>query len=176
MPSEVKEKFVAELTEELKKSPHVLVTEYSGMKADEFNELRAKLRTVGAKYKVVKNRLARIAFKNIGWDGLNEKMKGPSAIAFMGKDSAAVAKVLNEFGTSHQMFKVRAGHVYGKVEDAATLKVIATLPSKEVLLATLLARLNSPLTTLIVTLKEPLRALNASLSAVAKKKEATPAA
>lgn len=176
MANQIKQTLVADLTEELKQSPHVIVTEYQGMKAEEFNELRASLNKFGAKYKVVKNRLARIAFKNVGWVGLNDLMTGPSAIAYQGKDGTALVRALYDFGSKHQTFKVKVGHVFGATTTAADLKAISTLPSREVLLSTLLARLNSPLTTLILTMNEPLRSLHASLSAVAKKKEAAPAA
>lgn len=176
MPNKEKQTFVAELTEELKKSPHVLVTEYQGLKAEEFNELRLSLNKLGAKYKVVKNRLAKLAFKAIGWEALTDDMKGPSAIAYFGTDGAAITKVLQDFSTKHQNLKVKAGHVYGFKANAQDLKTLANLPSKEVLLSTLLARLNSPLTTLLATLNEPIRSLHGALSAVAKKKEAAPAA
>src|SRR5690242_7228239 len=110
MPNKLKETFVAELTEELKKSPHVLVTDYQGLKAEEFNELRANLNKVGAKYKVVKNRLAKLAFKSIGWEGLVDDMKGPSAIAYHGTDGTALNKILQDFSTKHEHLKVKAGH------------------------------------------------------------------
>jgi large subunit ribosomal protein L10 len=176
MPNKAKQTFVAELTEELKKSPHVLVTDYQGMKAEQFNELRANLNKVGAKYKVLKNRLARLAFKNIGWESLSDDMKGPSAIAYFGTDGAAVTKILQDFSTKNKNFKVKAGHLYGMRASAQDLKTIAGLPSREVLLATLLSRMNSPLITLLATLNEPVRSLHGALSAIAKKKESAPAA
>ena len=174
MPSAVKEKFVKELTEELKSSPHVLVTDYQGLKAEQFNELRTKLRQAGAKFKVVKNRLARIATKNVGWK-IEEHLKGPSAITFSGEDSAAITKVLYDFGKKNKTLKVKGGFLFGEVADDKTIKAIADLPSKEVLLATLAARLNGPLVKLVATLNEPIRSLHAALSAVAKKKESNPA-
>jgi len=176
MPNKIKETFVTELAEELKNTPNVVVTEYQGMKAEEFNELRAVLRPLGAKYKVVKNRLAKIAFKEVGWAGLTDSMKGPSAIAYQNGDSAGLVRALYDFSSKHQTFKVKAGHVFGMTASASDLRMISTLPSREVLLATLLARLNSPLTTLLRTLQEPVRSLHAALSAVAKKKETVPAA
>ena len=171
MANTAKEKFVGDLTEELKKSEHVVVTEYQGMAAEEFDALRAVLRPLGAKYKVVKNRLAKIAFANTGFSDLVSFLKGPSAITFQGKDGAAVTKILFKFGEDHQKFKVRAGRVLGLTADSKGLKALSSLPSREVLLATLLARMNAPLTTLVATLQEPLRGLHAALTAVSKKKE-----
>ena len=174
MPSAVKEKFVQNLTEDIKDSNHLLVADYKGLNAEEFNELRKNLRSVGSKFKVVKNRLAKIAVKNVGWK-IEEALKGPSGLAYKGNDTAALAKVLFEFGKKTKKLKVKAGYVFGEVADDKALHAIADLPTKEVLLATLAARLNGPLTTFVATLNEPIRSLHAALNAVAKKKEATPA-
>lgn len=175
MPNAVKEKFVADLTEELKKSDQILVTDYQGLNSEEFNELRNKLRPLGAKYTVVKNRLAAIALKNVGCEALAPHLKGPSAIAYQAKDASALAKELSGFGADHKNLKLKAGYLYGMVANAQQLVVIAGLPSRNVLLSTLLARMNGPLQTLVSTLQEPVRSLSAALSAVSKKKEATPA-
>ena len=175
MPSAIKEKLVSELSDDLKGSNHLVVTQYQGLTAEEFDALRNVIRPLGAKYTVVKNRLAKIAFESNGFGALKDQMKGPTAIAYKSTDIASLAKVLFKFSEEHPNFKIRAGFVFGAATDSQSLKTIANLPSKEVLLATLLARLQSPLTTLAATLNEPLRALHASLSAVAKKKEAAAA-
>lgn len=175
MPNTTKEKLVQSLTDELKKSDQVIVTEYQGMKAEEFDAIRAKLKPIGAKYKVVKNRLAKIALKNVGWDALSSHLKGSSAIAYQANDAAQLAKVLSDYGTDNKKFKLKAGHVFGFVADEQGLKTIANLPSREVLLATLLARMNGPLSKFVATLNEPIRSLHGALSAVVKKKEANPA-
>ena len=175
MPSAIKEKQVGELTDALKDSKHIVVTEYQGLAAGELDELRAALRPLGASYKVVKNRLAKLAFEKTGYGELNDALKGPSAIVYRGGDPAAIARTLFKFGEKHTNLKVRAGHVYGSKTDGKSLRMIANLPSREVLLATLLSRMNSPLQTLMATLNEPLRSLHAALTAVGKKKEGSPA-
>jgi large subunit ribosomal protein L10 len=175
MASQIKEKIVSDLTEDLKGLTHMVVTQYQGLTAEEFDSLRNALRPIGAKYKVVKNRLAKIAFEANGFGAIRDQMKGPTAIAYKGTDVASLAKALFKFSEDHPNFKIRGGFVFGSATDAPSLKAIASLPSKEVLLSILLARLQSPLSVLAATLNEPLRALHASMSAVAKKKEATPA-
>ena len=175
MPSEIKEKVVSELSADLKGSQHLVVTQYQGLTAEEFDALRNAIRPLGAKYTVVKNRLAKIAFEANGFSALKDHMKGPTAIAYKGSDVASLTKALFKFSEDHPNFKIRAGFVFGAATDAPSLKAIANLPSKEVLLATLLARLLSPLSVLAATLNEPLRSLHASLTAVAKKKEAAAA-
>lgn len=175
MPSVIKEKLVSDLTEEMKTTEHVVVTNYLGLDSEAFNDLRTKLKDVGAKYKVVKNRLAKIALKNVGWN-IDDALKGPSAFAYKGTDIASISKVLFQFAKKHDGFKVKAGYLFGEMKDAGTIQAIADLPSKEVLLATLLARMNGPLQSLVATMNEPMRSLHAAISAVAKKKEAAPAA
>jgi large subunit ribosomal protein L10 len=172
MPSEIKEKSVAELTEDLKGSSQVVVTHYQGLTAEELDALRSAIRPFGAKYKVVKNRLAKIAFEATGFGALKDHMKGPVAIAYKGTDVAGLAKAMFKFSEEHPNFKIRMGFLFGTTADPANLKAIATLPSKEVLLATLLATLNSPLQRLASTLNEPLQKMHRSLTALAKKKEA----
>src|SRR5262245_8014164 len=141
MPSAIKEKQVSQLTEDLKTSGHVVVTEYQGMTAEEFDALRAALRPLGAKYKVVKNRLAKISLDATGYADLKNSMKGPAALAYQGNDGAALIKALFKFGEQHTNFKVKAGRLFGITADVKNLKVMADLPSREVLLATLLARM-----------------------------------
>ncbi len=175
MPSQIKETFVKDLTEELKKSEHLLVTEYQGLTTPELNELRAQLAKVGSKYKIVKNRLAKIAFKSVGWAGLDGEMKGPSGLAFQGKDPAGLAKIVSAFSKDHKNLKIKGGVLFNQTASLQTILDVAGLPSREVLIATLLSRLNSPLQTLAATLNEPLRSLASALSAVAKKKETAPA-
>lgn len=175
MPNAVKQNIVEQLSSELKMSGHVLVTDYQGMTTEELNELRALLRPVGAKYKIVKNRLAKLAFQKNGFTGLENVMKGPGALAYLGSDATAIAKILYKFSGQHKNLKIKAGYLFNKVADSKELKTIAELPSREILLATLLARLNSPLQTLVGIFQTPMRSLHAALSAVAKKKEQTAA-
>jgi 3-phosphoglycerate kinase len=85
-------------------------------------------------------------------------------------------KVLFKFSEDHKNLKVKGAHAFGSALSALDFKSIASLPSREVLLPTLLARLQSSLQTLMATMNEPLRGLHASLTALAKKKESTPAA
>jgi len=175
MPSNVKEKFVAEITEELKKSEHLLVTDYQGLTTVELNELRAQLLKIGSKYRVIKNRLARIAFKKLGWADLDPQLKGPSGLAYLGKDASGLAKIVANFCKEHKNLKIKGGVLFNQAASSQAINELASLPSREVLIATLLSRLNSPLTTFVATLNEPLRSLAQCLSAVAKKKEAVPA-
>lgn len=175
MPSVANKEFVEKFTEELKGSDHVMVAEYKGLTTIELNEIRAKLAPLGSKCKIVKNRLAKIVLKNLGRSGLENDLKGPSALIYQGKDFAGIGKILFKYSEDHKNLKVKGAHAFGSVLNAQDLKSISDLPGREVLLSVLLARLQSPLQTLMATMNEPLRAMHASLTALAKKKEATPA-
>jgi len=175
MPSAIKEKFVETLSGELKDSSHMIVAEYQGMTAVEFDELRATLAPLGAKFKVIKNRLAKLALDKSGFSDLKEYLKGPSAIAYLGSDPAGISKILLKFGDTHTNLKVRGGQLFGTTADLKTLKIMSDLPSKEVLMATLLARMNSPLQALVSTINQPLQSIHTVLVALAKKKESVPA-
>jgi large subunit ribosomal protein L10 len=170
MANALKEKQVESLAAELKSSEDIVITQYQGMTAEEFNALRAAIRPLGAKYKVVKNRLAKIAFGSTGFSELQDHLKGPSAIAYKG-NGTAVVKELFKFAEKNTNFKIKAGRLFGLNVDVKSLKAMSDLPSRDVLMATLLARMNAPLTKLLTTLNEPLRSMQSALSALARKKE-----
>ena len=175
MASAAKEQFVQNLTDELKTMEYFIVADYQGLNAEQFTELRTTLNGAGAKFKVVKNRLAKIALNNVG-KNVKDAFKGPSALAYQGGDVASLSKILSGFYKKHKLLKVKAGFAFGEQQSAQNIQTMADLPSKEVLLSTLLARMNAPLQSLAATMNEPLRSLHSVISAVAKKQEAAPAA
>lgn len=176
MPNAVNVEFVKNFTEDIKKSSHVVVTEYQGLTTIELNELRAELKKLGSRYTIIKNRLAKIAFKEVGWGDLEPHLKGPTAVAYHGTDASAITKTLFEFTKEHKNLKLKAGHLFGAAVGLEEVKAIAMLPNKETLLATLAATLNSPIQNLAAALNEPLRSIYSALTALAKKKQATGAA
>ena len=171
MANQQKIDFVDTLADELRGSPDGILTDYQGLKAGDFSELRARLRAVGAKYKVVKNRLARLAFQKAGWSGLEAHLKGPSALVYKGENGPAILKALLAFDAKGEKLKLKGGRLFGQVFGRNDLRSIADLPSRKVLLSHLLGRLNGPLQTLAATLNEPVRGLGAVLSALAQKRE-----
>lgn len=150
-----------------------VVAGYVGVKTPELNELRGKLRPLKAKCQIVKNRLAKIALKNKGIDeNFGKLFTGQSALIIQKGDAVASLKVIMEFEKAHENVKVRGGLLNGKVMKPAEMKAVASLPPRPVLLATLLARLQGPLTGLAGVLTADLRNLAQLLDQVAKKKEA----
>lgn len=174
MPSLRKERVEAvdTLTNDFADIQGLVVAGYVGIKTQELNELRGKLRPHNARCQIVKNRLAKIALKNKGIDiGFSEFFKGQSALIIQKGDAIAGLKVLVEFEKSHSNMKIRAGVIDGKVFKGAELKTVAGLPSRSVLLSQLLARFQGPLTQFAGAITADLRNLASLLDQIAKQKE-----
>ena len=108
-------------------------------------ELRKNLREAGVEYKVYKNTLVTLAAKELGLEGIVEYLEGPVAIAFGYEDVTVAARVLNDFAKDHKKLELKAGIVEGVVYDTDKIKQLATIPSKEVLIAKLLGSIKSPI-------------------------------
>ena len=155
---------VADLQAKLNQSPFLLVADYTGLKVDQFSELRIRLAGAGAECRVVKNTFLRRAAKDAGLPDVGE-LKGQTAIIVGDKDVAAVAKVLKTFTAEFQKPIVKVGVVDRAVISGDQIKAIADLPAREVMLAQLLGVLQSPAQTLVRLLNEPASALARVLKA-----------
>ena len=174
MPSlrKEREESVQTLTQDFDGLEGLVVAGYVGVKTPELNELRGKLRPIKAKCQIVKNRLAKIALKNKGIDGaFSDFFTGQSALVIQKGDAIAGLKVLVEFEKAHENWKIRAGFINGKVIKPAEIKAMASLPSRNVLLAQLLGRLQGPLQGFHGVLNAHLQNLAGALDQIAKQKE-----
>ena len=164
---------VAELKEKLSASKGVVLTDYRGLTVAQDTKLRSKLREAGVEYRVVKNTMTRIAANEIGIDGLDSYLEGPTAIAISETDPVAPAKIIAEFVKEHKLkvLGVKAGLVEGKVIDAAGVKALAELPPREVLIAQVLAGMQSPIVGLVNVLQGSIRNVVYALDAVRQQKE-----
>jgi len=168
MPHPAKSTIVDDLQKKLNASPFLLVADYTGLKVAQFAELRNRLQTSGARCHVVKNTFLRRAAKEAGLPELAD-IKGQTAIIVGDKDVAATAKVLKSFTAEFKKPEVKTGIVDKIVVTTAQIAAIADLPSREVLLATLLGVLNAPASKLVRVLNEPAAALARVLQAFADK-------
>jgi len=159
---------VANLNQRLNASPFLFITDYTGLKVDQFAELRTRLYNVGAKCQVVKNSFLRLAIKEAGLPELGE-LAGQTAIVTGDKDVAAAAKVLKTFASEFQKPTVKVGVVDRLVVSKEQIQTIADLPSREVLLAQLLGVLQAPASKLVRLLNEPASQLARALKAKAEK-------
>lgn len=166
-----KASIVADLNAKLNASPFLFVTDYSGLNVIQFSELRTRLWNVGARCQVVKNTFLRLALKEAGMPEI-DGLQGQTAIVTGDKDVAAAAKVLKNFTAEFKKPTVRTGIVDRLVVGPDQIKMIADLPSREVLLATLLGVLNAPASSLVRLLNEPASSLARILQAKADKEGA----
>lgn len=169
MPTEQKTKAVQELEKQAKESKGLIITSFKALKTVEFNEMRAKLRAVSGEYRVVKNSLTRIALKSAGMAELADKLDGPTAIVIERGDAIAATKIVFDFAKTHENLKVNGGYFNGKIVTDKELKAIASLPSREVLLAQLLGTLQAPMVNLVSVLRAPMRDLVGVLDQIAQK-------
>ena len=157
----IKEAKVAEIKEKLQKAQSVILSDYQGLTVEEDTTLRKNLREAGVEYKVYKNTLVTIAAKELGMEGITEFLEGPVSIAFGYEDATAPARILNDFAKDHKKLELKAGIVEGEVYDKEKIEQLASIPSKEVLIAKLLGSITSPLSNLAYL-----------LNAIKEKKEA----
>ena len=170
MPTEAKRETVAALREELANSRTMIVSEYRGLKVKEIAEIRRALAKQDVTYRVVKNRLLRIAATDQVAEALSPLLTGPTAIAF-GNDEAGTAKaVLDATKAYAKIVKITGGVLGDKAIDADGVTRLATLPSREILLAKLAGGMQAPVGTLAGLFAAPLRNLGYALSQVAEQK------
>ena len=158
------------MKEKLSGSVAGVLVDYKGITVAEDTALRAEMRKAGVEYTVVKNTLTRFAAKDAGLDGLDEILNGTTALAVSYDDPVAPAKILNEYAGKHENFKVKMGFVEGKVITPGEVKNLADLPSKEVLVATVLGTMNAPITGLVTVLNGTIKGLAVALNAIAEQK------
>lgn len=166
-----KQAIVAELKEKLTATKGAVLTNYRGLTVGQDTKLRRKLREAGVEYRVVKNTMTRIAAQEIGLEGLDAYLEGPTAIAISMTDPVAPAKLISEFAKENKVLEIKAGIVEGKVIDAAGVKELASLPSREVLIAKMLGSMQSPISGFVNVLQGTIRNVVYVLEAVRKQKE-----
>jgi large subunit ribosomal protein L10 len=169
MPTEAKRETVAELREELAQHRTMIVSEYRGLTVKEIAEIRRALRKQDVSYRIVKNRLMRIAAAETLGDALDPLLIGPTAIAF-GNDEARTAKATLDATRPYRVVRITGGLLGGRAIDADGVTRLAALPSREVLLGQLAGAIQSPTATLASLLAANLRNLGYALSQVRDQK------
>src|SRR5581483_2663722 len=163
---------VSDLSEKLKRSPFVLVTDYQRMKVGDFSELRNRLAPAGAEMHVVKNNFLKRAMSDSGFPDASDNLKGQTAVVTGENDVAPVAKIFKSFTAEFKVAALKIGFVDRAVLSVQELEQLADLPAREVLQAQLLGLLLSPATRLVRLLNEPGSALARILNAKAEKEGA----
>lgn len=142
---EKKQQQVAELKEKIAASVTGVIVDYKGITVADDTALRKELRENGVEYFVVKNTILSRAVDGTELDGIKSVLEGTTAIALSKEDYTAAARILCKFADSHNNFTVKSGFLDGKVVSVETIAELAKLPSREVLLATVLSAFQAPI-------------------------------
>lgn len=168
---EAKKAIVEEIKEKVEKAQGLVLVDYRGLNVEEITELRRNYREAGVDYKVYKNTMMRFAFKDTGFEEFNEYLVGPNALVFGFEDPVQPAKITEEFAKDHDELEIKAGIVDGRIVGVDEIKELASLPSREVLIAQTLGGLNAPIAGLANVLQGTIRNLVYALNAIKDKQE-----
>ena len=167
---EQKKAVVAEVSTQLGAAQAIIVAEYRGLEVGNMTELRAKARKAGVYLRVLKNTLVRRAVKDTPFEKLADKLVGPLVYS-ISSDPVASAKVMNDFAKANERFVIMAGGLPNSVISAKEVTALANMPSREVLLATLLGTMQAPTVKFVQTLNEVPGRFVRTLAAIRDQKE-----
>ena len=167
-----KEAVVSDIKEKLEQAQSVVFLDYRGLTVAEVTELRNQMRAAGVEYRVLKNTMIRRAADQLGIEGLDSILEGPTAVAFGMQDAVAPAKILVKFAKDTKKTQIKGGVLSGKAMSPAEIEDLAKLPSREELLAKMLGSMNAPVTDLVMVLSGVMRSFVCALNAIREKKEA----
>lgn len=171
MPTEQKALNITTLRELFNNSALAILTEYRGMTVSEITKLRRELRKNGTEYHVAKNTLLLRAATELGWEGLDAALAGPTAVAFVKEDLAGGSKAVMDFVKNSKVFVVKDAILGGKLVGTTRLEAITKLESKPTMISKMLGSLNAPATNVALALNAVPRGLVTVLDAYRKKLE-----
>lgn len=167
---EQKQSVVAEISAQLANAQAVILAEYRGIGVGSVTDLRSRARKSGVYLRVLKNTLARRAVKGTSFEKLAEQMKGPLMYG-IAKDPVAAAKVLQEFAKENELLVIKGGAMPNAVMSPQDVKTLASMPSREELLAKLVGTMQAPIAKLVRTMNEVPGKFARTLAAVRDHKE-----
>ena len=152
-----KQLMAKEMQERLKQSDNLFITSFNSTTVPEQESLRCKLKEAGASFFMVKNRIAKQVFQGLELDAITPLLQGPIAIALGGHDSICVSKALVDFAAKYENFRILGAYVDKRVIHLASIKQLASIFSREALLAQIFAGFKSPIQGLVNTLSATLK-------------------
>ena|SRR5207253_701475 len=164
---------IAELTQEIGKANNAFLIDFKGITVPQVTELRKQVRETKSGYLVVKNTLALLALKDSPIVAMREQFSGPTAIAFNANDAVVLAKALTKFAKDVPAVRFKGALLNGQVVPAEQIQAIASLPTREELVAKLLFLLQSPIRGLVTVLQGNIRNLAVVLDQIGKQRSTT---
>jgi large subunit ribosomal protein L10 len=159
VPTPAKAEAIETLKARLAGARSAVLTEYRGLSVQQISELRRQLKAAAAEYRVVKNRLARIAVDGSPLAALQQHLTGPTGLVIVRRDPVAVAKALTAFARTNPALTVKIGVIEGQVLEPKDLRAVADLPPRDALRGQLVGALQGPLAQLVGLLTAPQREL-----------------
>jgi len=169
MNREEKSAAIQEIAAQIEESEAIFAVDYRGISVPQAAELRSKLREADASFRIVKNRLTKIAANQVGEERLPELLQGPTALTFVRGDTAQAAKAITTFNKEHEVLTYKGGFMDATSLDESAFKSIAKLPGREVLNGQLAGVVASPLTGLVRGLGSMIQGLALQLGQIAEK-------
>ena len=158
---------IEEIAAQIEASEAIFAVDYKGISVPQAAELRAKLRESDASFRIVKNRLSKIAADKVGEERLDGLLKGPTALTFVRGDTAQAAKTISSFSKANDVLTFKGGFMEGLSLDEDRFKAIAKLPGREVLIGQFAGVVASPLTGLVRGLGSLIQGLASQLGQIA---------
>ncbi|HYP55729.1 MAG TPA: 50S ribosomal protein L10 [Solirubrobacterales bacterium] len=168
MNRDEKAQAIEEIAADIEAAEAIFAVDYRGISVPQAAELRGKLREADASFRVVKNRLTKIAAEKAGEDRLGELLEGPTALTFVRGDTAQAAKAISTFNKEHEVITFKGGFMDGISLDEDKFKSIARLPGRDVLNGQFAGVVASPLTGLVRGLGSMLQGLASQLGQIAE--------
>jgi large subunit ribosomal protein L10 len=169
MNREEKSATIQEIAAQIEASEAIFAVDYRGISVPQAAELRSKLREADASFRIVKNRLTKIAADQVGEERLAELLNGPTALTFVRGDTAQAAKAITTFNKEHEVLTYKGGFMDATSLDESAFKSIARLPARDVLNGQLAGVVASPLTGLVRGLGSMIQGLALQLGQIAEK-------
>jgi len=150
---ELKKAVVADIKAKFEAAQSAVLVDYRGLTVEEVTNLRSECRKAGVDYVVLKNTMIELAAKEMGIEGMEAYLKGPTAVAFGMNDPASPAKILADTIKKTKKMQLKCALIENKVLDAAGAQALADLPSREVLIARIMGSLNAPVTNFVYAIE-----------------------
>jgi large subunit ribosomal protein L10 len=151
---ELKQPIVEEIKAQLDGAQSAVLVDYRGLTVEQDTKLRRALREADVTYKVYKNTMVRFAIDGTEFDALKDQLEGPNAIAISKTDATAPARILAKFAKEAEALEIKGGVIEGTFYDAAGIKAISSIPSREELLSKMLGSLQSPIANFARVIKQ----------------------
>jgi large subunit ribosomal protein L10 len=164
---------VSAVTEIMEKSTAIFLTDYSGIDVDDINDLRNQFRNEGVNYKVFKNSLFKRALEESGkYEKLADHLVGMTSFAFADENPVAPAKIIKKYFDKNKKLSLKACYIEGEYYDGSNLNTLASLPSKNDLVASIIGSINAPASGIVGAINAVMRDLVSVIDEVSKTKAA----